>query len=185
MKIILILATLFLTTTVIAQRVNDAVFCTDVIELECIGAIASGQTIALGELKKVDGVAIIHYWGSLLNPGDRVAVFYFIREGECYKDKTIDPNSPALDKVSVPREFLSFFQSLTFGDLLSYIGLQELGAGKGDMKLNFVFADRPSETFRVHDYRLVHCPGTIAARILDSNGVPIPGNNDLRIVVTD
>lgn len=109
-------------------------------------------------------------------------MFFFSREGACYDSSPVSPNAKALRDVTGAEHVLGYLASLTFREVWHALGLSKLEVGAKDIKVNVVFIPEANE-YRIHYYRYALCPGKFSARLVKSNGDPIPGNNDLDIVL--
>jgi len=70
--------------------------------------------------------------------------------------------------------------SLSAFNFLKSLGIAELKFG--NIKLNLVLT-QPSKAFRVSDYRdVLDCGGTFTARLINSDGNPILGNNEVKTI---
>ncbi len=169
-----------------SQYVLDTAFCKSIIGKECVGAIpaGSGSGIDLRDLSKNENGPLIHYWAKLRNANDAAIAIVMVRQGTCYDEKINLPESRFKANPGKLRTLWSYLSSVTLSDLLSRLSIKDLSLeaglkGKIDAKINLAFVTT-SEGFRIHDFRNMPCPGTIQARIFDSNGDPIPGENDVR-----
>ena len=167
---------------VYAQQVRDSSFCLNVVSHKCVDSVPSGANISIGNIVPIGGKKRLYFWGNLRNPSESAVVLYFLREGECYSGEVIEPDSRAFQRLSGPEHLLAFFRSLTFKEVWHAIGIVEGEIDYGGIGGRAVFVPQANE-YRIHTYREVHCSGTYYARIMDSSGRPLPGDNDLRIVV--
>ncbi|MCB1496665.1 MAG: hypothetical protein KDJ86_12825 [Bauldia sp.] len=166
-------------TEALGQNVRDTSFCVRVVDRQCMQPIPDGSSVSISSLPKVDGKSAIYFWGNLRNPSMNVVAIYFAREGECYNEQIIMPKEKALREVGAFEGAISFLDSLTLGEIWKSLGVTGVEIGIKDIKLNLVLVEESNE-FRVFDYRYAICPGKFTARLIDSRGSAIPGNNDPR-----
>lgn len=186
-KVFALLSTLFFWLTphtTVAQSVRDTAFCSNVVNHKCIGVIPDGATVSINSLPTIDGHKAIYFWGNLRNPSSSTIAFFFTREGECYDREPVSPSSKALRRLSGPEQILGVLNSLTFGEIWQVLGIASAEVGVKDIKANVVLIPEANE-YRIHDYRFALCPGKFSARLINSAGDPIPGNNELDIVLVD
>ena len=111
---------------------------------------------------------------------DKAIAIIFQRVGTCIVEQISLPSKKFDEDPSGFAKFIGFFVGKTLADLWNLLGLAELGAGqKKDLKINAVFVP-PSDGFKVWDWRHIECPGVMRARLFDSEGNPLLGNNDIR-----
>jgi len=167
-----------------AQYVRDSAFCVDVKNNECIRVIPDGGQVSLSSLPLVSGHRRIYFWGNLRNPSNRAVAFYFSRSGACYQSELIAPDERALKHLSVTENIVGLLSSVTMSEVWHVLGLSSTEIGVRDVKANVVLIPESNE-YRIHDYRFAKCTGSFSARLVDSDGEPIPGNNGVKIVIVD
>lgn len=171
----------------LSQHVRDASFCVGIDKFECKQPVPHGSQISLSELSSEDGNKALYFWGNLRNPSQRAIGIYFAREGSCYKEQLIIPKERTLREVGFFENAFSFVDSLTFGELWNSIGFEEIDFGVKDARINIVFIPNANQ-YRVFSYRYALCPGRFVARLIDSWGEPIPGNNhprEIEVFITE
>ena len=168
----------------VAQSVRDAAFCSNVVDRQCVGVIPHGASVSMSALDTVDGRKALYFWGNLRNPTAGPVAFFFTRDGECYEREPVSPSAKALRELSGSEQIFGVLSSMTFREVWHALGLSSAEVGARDIKVNVVFIPETNE-YRIYDYRFALCPGKYSARLIDSVGDPLPGNNDLRIVVVD
>ena len=168
----------------VAQSVRDTAFCSNVVDLECVGVIPNGATVSINSLSTIDGQKAIYFWGNLRNPSASAIAFFFARDGECYDSEPVSPSSKALRELSGSEQIFGVLSSLTFREIWQALGIASAEVGAKDIKVNVVLIPETNE-YRIHDYRFAFCPGKFSARLINSAGDPIPGNNKLDIVLVD
>lgn len=187
--VIISFGTMFWSRASFAQYVNDTAFCANVVKNECVGLIANGATVGIGSLPIVEGHRTIYFWANLSASRSRAVGLYILRNGSCYPNET-----KISDKKlrSQPGFLITIGAYLTSGRLVSDVmdtlsiksGGAKIGATAGagpakiDASVNAVVVPGASE-YRVHHYRYVICPGTFIARVVDKDGRPFPGNNEI------
>ncbi|WP_417308316.1 hypothetical protein [Devosia sp.] len=167
-----------------AQSVRDTAFCRNVVDHECVGVIPDGATVSISYLSTIEGRKAIHFWGNLRNPSASAVAFFFTREGKCYDNEPVSPSSKALRELSGAEQIFGVLGSLTFREIWQALGISSAEVGAKDIKVNVVFIPQTNE-YRIHDYRFALCPGKFSARLINSAGNPIPGNNEIDIVLVD
>ena len=185
LSIIALLATLCISAhDAVAQSARDTAFCRSIVDNECVGLIPDGATVSISSLSEMNGSKTIFFWGNLRNPNGNPVAFFFTRDGECYDKDPISPSSKALRKLSGTEQIIGILNSLTFREVWHALGISSTEVGSKDIKANVVFIPQANE-YRIYDYRFALCPGSFSARIINSEGDPISGNNDLDIIVVD
>ena len=177
----------FLCTKAQAQYVLDSAFCLGIKNKECAEAIPDGATLNLSNMPTKSGEKRIYFWTVLRAASDAAISIGMIREGKCYRDELTLPREKFVRRPTTFQTVWSYLSSLRLGDILSVFDVQkgdvEVGVDKGvDAKINIAVVPQANR-YRIYDYRFVQCAGTIRARVLDSAGEPIPGGNDVKVLL--
>jgi hypothetical protein len=171
-------------TPALAQSVRDSAFCLTVAEHGCPASdvVPNRATVSLDRLTLVDGYPTLYFWSNLRNPAENSVAVFFSREGECYEAEAVSPDDEALRELSDSEQFFGILRTMTFGEIWRILGLGGADVGSGDVKVSVVTIPE-SNQYRVHTFRHAHCPGRFKARFIGSDGRPLPGANDVDIVL--
>jgi hypothetical protein len=108
------------------------------------------------------------------------------RKGKCYKPDTIVPEHKLRKNPSSFAKLKAYLSTLTMREIWYSLGVKviqpEVKIKAIDLKINAILMPEANR-YRIYDYRFVSCPGELLARVLDSNGDPIPGQNEVRILL--
>lgn len=167
-----------------AQYVNDAAFCRDVKNYECKHVIPHGAKVSLNSLRRVDGKRALYFWGNIQSRTRSAVSVIFFREGSCYKKEDVRPDDAALRELSSSEQIGGLLSSISFRQVWYYLGLEKVEGASGNIKGNIVFIPESGD-FRIFDFRHVLCKGNFRARLVGSDGNPLAGNNDIRVVIVD
>lgn len=167
-----------------AQYASSTAFCAKMKGNECAEVIPNGSTVSISSLPIVDGFPAIYFVGIFKNSRETHLAVFFTRQGECYANEPVNPDARALRNLSGSERIWGFIKNLRLRDIWSILGLEgvELGANTVKGKL-LVMTESPA--YHLHYYRYAHCPGRFSARFLDAEGEPVPGYNDLDIVLVE
>lgn len=178
-----VLAFLFLLTfapfPAYGQAVNDSSFCLDVQENACVQPLPHGVAVKLNALRKVNGKLTVYFWASINSSAYKAIAVMFQREGTCTVEQYSLPTGKFDERPGVFKEIRGFFEGKTLANVWDLLGISEATPGIKDFKLNVVFVP-PSDGFRVSDWRHIECSGVMRARLFNSKGEPLPGENDIR-----
>ena len=161
------------------QAASDASFCLDVQDNACITSLPSGVEVRLDALKMVDGNRTIYFWASINSSDYKTIGFLFQREGTCAIEQYRLPTRKFNQRPGIFSEIKGYFEGKTLANLWNLFGVREATPSIKDFKLNVVVVP-PSNGFRVSSWRNIGCSGVMRARLFNSRGEPLPGDNDVR-----
>ena len=183
MRPLLFAVTVIFPTSIFSQEVINSWFCINVENNECIHRIADGTEIVLSALSNENGNPALYFWGAIKSSDNSVATIYFSRESPCSVEQIRLPREKFESQRNLFQEAWAFLSNLRGADIWDRLGISSIEASTNrvDIKLNLV-SIASSPRFRIHDFRNVTCPSVLRARLFDSQGEPLPGNNDVRSV---
>jgi hypothetical protein len=161
------------------QAVSDSSFCLDVQNNACVNPLPHGVAVRLNALKMVDSHRTVYFWASIDSSDYKAIAFMFQREGTCTVEQYSLPARKFGERPGVFNEIKGFFEGKTLANLWDLLGMKEAAPSIKDFKLNVAFVP-PSSGFRVSVWRHLGCSGVMRARLFNSKGEPLPGDNGVR-----
>lgn len=168
------------------QYVRDSAFCKKIVKHRCTDVLTHGSNVRIGSLPIVNGKRTIFFTANLRNPDEKFISLHMIRKGSCYKPDIVIPDRDFGAKTTSFQKVKAYLSSLTIREIWHMLGISEVQPGavvrEVDLRVTVVLVP-DANIFRINTFRHVSCAGELFARVLDSKGNPIPGDNEIRVLI--